>query len=119
MLVKRTGVFCASDYPKYKLIKDLVHYILGGCDVHYGLRYHDKLFQQVLMFFRAIARWETSLHGVEFVPSLNLWCRSQCHHCTMTNIVEGNLLSMGQNVMEMSIDKEAAGIDGVNNHVRR
>ena len=68
--MKRIGVFCALDYPKYKLIKDLVHYILSGCVVHYGLRCHDKLFQQVLMFFRAITRGETNLYSVEFVPSL-------------------------------------------------
>ena len=66
------------DYPKNKLIKDLVHYILSGCDVHYGLRCHDELFQQVLVLLRAIAYWETSLHGVELVPCLNL--RRGQHH---------------------------------------
>ena len=104
-------------YPKYKLIEDLVHHILGGCDVHYGLRCHDELFQQVLMFFRAVSQWETSLHGVEFVPSLNL-CRGQHHRRTMTNTVEGNLPNTGRNVLETSIGKGAAGIDGVNSHVR-
>ena len=69
------------------------------------------------MFFRAIARWETSLHGMEFVPSLNL-CRGQRHRRAMTNTVEGDLLNAGQNVMETSIDKGAAGIDVVNSHVR-
>ena len=107
---------CSSGYPKYKLIEDLVHYILSGCDVHYGLRCHDKLFQQVLMFFRAIARWETSLHGVEFVPSLNL-CHGQRHRRTMTNTVEGDLLNTGWNVMETRIDKGATGIDGINSCV--
>ena len=106
------------DYPKNKLIKDLVHYILSGCDVHYGLRCHDELFQHVLMFFRAIARWETSLHGVEFIPSLNL-CHDQRHRRTMTNTVEGNLPNTGRNIMETSIDKGAAGIDGINSRVRR
>ena len=106
------------DYPKNKLIKDLVHYILSGCDVHYGLRCHDELFQQVLMFFRAVARWETSLHGVEFVPSLNL-CHGQRHRRTMTNTMEGDLLIAGRNIVETSIDKEATGIDGINSHVRR
>ena len=61
------------------------------------------------MFFRAVARWETSL---------NL-CRGQRHRRTMMNTVEGNLLNTGQNIMETSIDKGAAGIDGINRHVRR
>ena len=70
------------------------------------------------MFFRAITRWETSLHGVEFVPSLNL-CHGQCHRRAMMNTVEGDLLNTGQNIMETSIDKGAASIDGVNSRVRR
>ena len=70
------------------------------------------------MFFRAITRWETSLHGVEFVPSLNL-CRGKLHRCAMTNTVEGDLLNAGWNVMETSIDKGTVGIDAVNNHIRR
>ena len=41
--------FHSSVCPKYKLIKDLVHHILSGCDVHNGLRYDDKLFDQILM----------------------------------------------------------------------
>ena len=45
---------CSSDYPRYNLIKDLVHHILGGCDVYYGLRCYDKFFEQVLMLLRAI-----------------------------------------------------------------
>ena len=36
---------CSSDDPRYNLTKDLVHHILGGCDVYYGLRCHDKLFE--------------------------------------------------------------------------
>ena len=63
---------CSSDYPKYELIKDLVHHILSGCDVYYGLRCHGEFFKQVLMLLRAIAHWETSLHGVELVPGLDL-----------------------------------------------
>ena len=70
------------------------------------------------MFFRVVARWETRLHSVEFVSSLNL-CRSQRHRRTMTNTMEGDLLNMGQNVMETSIDKGAAGIDGVNSRFCR
>ena len=70
------------------------------------------------MFFRAIARWETSLHGMEFIPSLNL-CRGQRHRRAMTNTVEGDLLNMGRNVVETSIDKEATGIDSVNSRIRR
>ena len=63
---------CSSDYPRYNLIKDLVHHILGGCDIHYGLSYHDEFFEQVFMFLRAIAHWKASLHGVELVPNLDL-----------------------------------------------
>ena len=70
------------------------------------------------MFFRAIAQWETSLHGMEFIPSLNLCC-SQRHCSAMTNAVEGDLPNMGRNIVEMSIDKGAAGIDGINSRVRR
>ena len=74
-------------YPKYKLIEDLVHHILSGYDVYYGLRCHGEFFKQVLMLLRAIAHWETSVHGVELVPSLDL-CRGQRHRCTMTNAVD-------------------------------
>ena len=45
------------------------------------------------MFLRVVAHWETSLHGMELVPNLDL-CRSQCHYRTMTNAVEGDLLNM-------------------------
>ena len=79
-------------YPKYKLIEDLVHHILGGCDVHYGLRYHDELFEQVFMFFRAIAHWETGFHSMELVLGLNLH-RGQRHRHAMTDAVEGDLLN--------------------------
>ena len=70
------------------------------------------------MFFRAVAQWETSLHGVEFVPSLNL-CRGQRHRRTMTNTVEGDLLSTGQNIVEASIDEVATGIDDIHSHICR
>ena len=73
-------------YPKYKLIKDLVHYILSGCNVHDGLRDNDEFFKQVLMFLRAIAHREASLHGVELILGLDLR-RSQCHRCAMMNAV--------------------------------
>ena len=77
-------------YPKYKLIEDLVHHILSGCDVYYGLCCHGEFFEQVLVLLEAIANWETSLHGMELVPSLDL-CRGQCHCHTMTNAMERNL----------------------------
>ena len=69
---ERKGVFVHQDYPKYKLIKDLVHYILSGCDVYYGLCYHNKFFEQVLMFLRAVANQEANLHGMEVMLSLDL-----------------------------------------------
>jgi hypothetical protein len=74
--MKEKSLFIGS--PKYKLIKHLVHHILSGCDVHYGLRCHGELFKQVLMLLRAIAYWETGLHGIELMPYLNLH-RSQRH----------------------------------------
>ena len=70
--MERTGVFVHQDYPKYKLIKDLVHHILRGCDVHYGLRCHDEFFEQVFVLLRTITSQETNLHGVKIVPSLDL-----------------------------------------------
>ena len=60
--------------PKYNLIKDLVHHIQSGCDVYYGLRCNGEFFKQVLVLLRAVAHWETSLHSVELVPSLDLRC---------------------------------------------
>ena len=64
------------------------------------------------MFLRAIAHWETSLHGVELVPSLDL-CRGQRHCRTMTNAVESDLPNVDQDVLEMSVDRGTPGIDGV------
>ena len=109
---------CSSDYPKYRLIKDLVHHILSGCDVYYGLHCHDEFFEQVLMLLRAIAHWETSLHGVELVPSLDL-CRGQRHHRTMMNAVEGDLLNAGRDVLETSVNEGTPSIDGVRGCVHR
>ena len=97
-------------------MKDLVHHFLSGCDVYYGLRCHDEFFEQVLMLLRAIAHWETSLHGVEIIPSLDLR-RGQRHRCTMTNAVEGDLLNAGQNIMKASIDEGATGIDGIHSRI--
>ena len=72
--MKRTGVFVHQGYLKYKLIKDLVHHILRGCDVHYGLRCHDEFFEQVSMLLRAITNWETNLHSMKILPGLDLRC---------------------------------------------
>ena len=83
---------CSLIHRKYKLIKDLVHHILSRCDVHNGLRRDDKLLKQILMLLGAIAHGETSLHGVELVPSLDLH-RGQRHRRTMMNAVEGDLLN--------------------------
>ena len=108
----------SSDYPKYELIKDLVHHILSGCDVYYGLRCHGEFFKQVLMLLRAIAHWETSLHGVELIPSLDL-CRVQRHHRTVTNAMEGNLLNTGWDVLATNGHGGTPSIDGIHGHVRR
>ena len=109
---------CSSVYPKYKLIEDLVHYILSGCNVHNDLRGNDKFFEQVLMLLRAVAHWETSLHGVEFVPSLDL-CHGQRHRRTMTNVMEGDLPNADRDVLETSVDRGTPGIDDVYGRVRR
>jgi hypothetical protein len=37
----------------------------------------------------------------------------------MTNAMEGDLLNMGQNIVEASIDEGAMGIDGIHSRVRR
>ena len=75
--LKNRGL-CSSDYPKYKLIEDLVHYILSGCNVHNGLRGNNEFFEQVLMSLRAVANREANLHGVEVILSLDLH-RGQRH----------------------------------------
>ena len=70
------------------------------------------------MFLKAIAHWETSLHGMELVPSLDL-CRGQRHRRTMTNAVEGDLPNADRDVLETSADKGTPGIDGVYGRIRR
>ena len=64
------------------------------------------------MFLRVVAHWEASLHGMDLVPSLDLR-RGQRHRRTMTNTVKGNLLNVGQNVMEASVNKGTPSIDVV------
>ena len=96
----------------------MVHHILGRCDVYYGLRCHDQFFEQVLMLLRAVAHWETSLHGMELAPSLDL-CHGQRHRRTMMNVVEGDLLNTDRDVLETSIDRGTPCIDGIRGRVRR
>ena len=103
---------CSIDYPKYRLIKYLVHHILSGCDVYYGLRCHGEFFKQVLVLLKAVAHWETCFHGVKLVPSSDL-CRGQRHRRTMTNAMEGDLQNADQDVLEMSVDGGAPGIDSI------
>ena len=104
--------------PKYKLIEDLVHHILSGCDVHNGLHRYAEFFHLVLVFLRTVAHWETGLHGVELVPSLDLR-RGQRHRRAMTNTVEGDLLNVGQDVLETSVDGGTPSIDDIHGHVHR
>jgi len=66
----------------------------------------------------AVAHWETSLHGMELVPSLDLR-HSQRHHRTMTNAVKGDLLNAGRNVMDASINEGTPSINGVHGRIRR
>ena len=70
------------------------------------------------MLLGAVAHWEASLHGVELIPSLDL-PRGQCHRRAMTDAMKGDLLDVGQNVVEASVDEGAPSIDGVRGHIRR
>ena len=70
------------------------------------------------MFLRAVAHWETSLHGVELVPSLDL-CHGQRHRYTMTNAVEGDLPNADRDILETSVDRGTLGNDSVHGHVCR
>ena len=70
------------------------------------------------MLLGAIVHREASLHGMEFIPSLDLH-RGQRHRRAMTNVVEGDLLNAGQNIMKASIDEGAMGIDDIHSRVRR
>ena len=97
-------------------MKDIVYNILSGCNVHDGLCCIDEVLDQLLMLLRAVAHRETSLHGMELVPDLNLH-RSQPHRCAMTDAMEGDLLDMGWDIMEAGIDKGSLSIDGRRSHV--
>ena len=110
--------FCSLVRPKYKLIKDPVHHILSRCDVHNGLSHVDEFFDQIFMLLGAIAHQEASLHGMEFVPGLDLH-RDQCHRCAMTNTVESDLLDAGQDIMEACVDEGTPSVNGIHGHVRR
>ena len=70
------------------------------------------------MLLGAITHWETSLHGVELIPGLDLH-RGQRHRCAMTNAVEGDFLNVGRNVLEASIDEGTPSIDGIHGRVHR
>ena len=70
------------------------------------------------MLLRTIAYWETSLHGVELVPSLDL-CRGQRHRRTMTNAVEGDLLNADRDVLETSVDRGTPRIHDICGCIRR
>ena len=69
------------------------------------------------MLLGAIAHRQASLHGVELVPSLDLCC-GQRHRRTMTNIVKSDLLNVGRNIMEASINEGTPSVDGVRSRVR-
>ena len=76
------------------------------------LAHDDKLFEQILMLLGAVAHWETSLHGMELIPDLDLH-HGQRHQRAMTNAMEGDLLNVGQNILEASIDEGTPSIDGI------
>ena len=67
------------------------------------------------MLLRAVTHWETGLHGMELIPSLDLR-HGQRHRCGMMNAVEGDLLV--QDVLETSVDEGTLSIDGVHGRVR-
>ena len=70
------------------------------------------------MLLGAIAHWETSLHGVELVPSLDLR-HGQRHQRTMMNAMKSDLLDVGRNVMEAGIDEGPPSVDGIHGRIRR
>ena len=70
------------------------------------------------MFLRAVTHWETSLHGMELVPSLDL-CHGQRHRRTMMNIVESDLPNADRDVLETSVNRGTSHIDGVRGRIRR
>ena len=107
----------SSVYPRYKLIEDLVHYILSGCNVHNGLHGDDELFDQILMLLEAITHQEAGLHGVEFVAGLDL-SYGQRHRRAMMDAMKGDLLDAGQNIKEVGIDEGALGIDRHRGRIR-
>ena len=102
--------------PKYNLIEDFVHHILSGGDVHNGLYRCGEVFYQIFMPLRAITSREANLHGIERVPSLDLR-HGQRHRHTMTNTMEGDLLNVGQDVLETSINGRTPSIDGIRGRV--
>ena len=69
------------------------------------------------MLLGAMAHWETSLHGMELIPGLNLR-RSQRHRCTTMDAMKGDLLDMGRDVMVAGVDEGALSIDGRRSHIR-
>ena len=87
---------------------------MSGCDVHNGLRCVDKL----LVLPGAISHREAGLHGVELIPGLDLR-HGQRHRRAMMDTMKGDLLDVGWDVMEASIDEGALGVDDHHSHVRR
>ena len=69
------------------------------------------------MLLWVIAHWETSLHGVELVPSLDL-CRGQRHRRTMMNAMEGDLPNTDRDILETSVGRGTPGINGVYGRIR-
>ena len=68
--MKEKSLFIGS--PKYNLVEDFVHHILGGCDVHDGLCCCGEIFYQIFMSLRAIVGREANLHGMQIMPGLDL-----------------------------------------------
>ena len=99
-------------------MKDIVYHELNGCNVHDGLRCINEVLDQLLVLLGAVSLREASLLGMGLVPGLNLR-HSQCHRCTTTDAMEGDLLDMGRDVMEAGIDEETLSIDGHCSHICR
>ena len=55
---------------------------------------------------------------MELIPGLDLR-HGQRHRCAMTDAMKGDILDVGQNIMEVGIDEGALSIDGIHGCIHR